>query len=403
MAFELQRKQDQKNLQLKAADAEKSTSREMRMLAAGGFDAASQALAPVQLDGGKGGMSPGIVQRAAQAGVAGSGGKLPHLGAIQGSFGRHDVSAVKAHAGGNAAAACEDMGASAYASGNAVAFKGQPDLHTAAHEAAHIVQQRAGVSLSGGVGKSGDAYERHADQVADAVVQGKSAEGLLDKHGGGGGAGVQQQAIQMKGGLGDHLKSGAKAVSNALPGGAIWSSKATGNSVKKDHDRSGEKKKVWAMRAGSLIGQLFAPLVMAGGFFIAGTVKSYKNKKKNKKREREKLRFQQSPEGQKQVLGQRITDIMQGDSMFKACAEVKLSYMDVNTMIQHRLGLPGGKVPDWNVEEQETYLELEKVLRSKSEVISKAFAKQGLIEDEGSEVENDDPQPELEKNLVDDN
>lgn len=43
-----------------------------------------------------------------------------------------------------------------------------------------MVQQRGGVQLKGGVGEADDAYERHADAVADAVVQGKSAEGLLD-------------------------------------------------------------------------------------------------------------------------------------------------------------------------------------------------------------------------------
>ncbi len=71
------------------------------------------------------------------------------------------------------------MGASAYATGNQVAFAGQPDLHTAAHEAAHFVQQRQGVQLYGGVGVVGDVYERQADAVADAVVAGKSAAGLL--------------------------------------------------------------------------------------------------------------------------------------------------------------------------------------------------------------------------------
>lgn len=71
------------------------------------------------------------------------------------------------------------MGARAYAMGNHVAFGIQPDLHTAAHEAAHVVQQRAGVSLSGGVGQAGDAYERHADAVDDRVVAGESAEALL--------------------------------------------------------------------------------------------------------------------------------------------------------------------------------------------------------------------------------
>src|SRR6185503_888478 len=59
-----------------------------------------------------------------------------------------------------------------------------PDLHTAAHEAAHVVQQRAGVQLKGGVGEAGDPYERHADAVASLVVQGASAESLLDQFAG---------------------------------------------------------------------------------------------------------------------------------------------------------------------------------------------------------------------------
>jgi hypothetical protein len=93
---------------------------------------------------------------------------LPFLDTIQASFGEHDLSGVHAHIGGQAADACADIGATAYASGQDVAFAGPPDLHTAAHEAAHVVQQRSGVHLEGGVGESGDAYEREADDVADA-------------------------------------------------------------------------------------------------------------------------------------------------------------------------------------------------------------------------------------------
>jgi hypothetical protein len=119
------------------------------------------------------------VQRAASAGVSGSGGPLPHLDAIQQSFGAHDVSGVKAHVGDRAAAASRAIGAEAYATGNDVAFRHAPDLHTAAHEAAHVVQQRQGVQLKGGVGRAGDQYECHADAVADLVVRGESAEALL--------------------------------------------------------------------------------------------------------------------------------------------------------------------------------------------------------------------------------
>jgi len=149
------------------------------------FSEQEAALSPVQRDR-PSGQSTGDIQAAAQQGVASGGGALPHLGAIQRSFGRHDVTAVQAHTDGAAREATDAIGANAYASGNHVALGGGgTDLHTVAHEAAHIVQQRAGVQLSGGVGQSGDPYERHADAVADAVVQGKSAEGLLDTMAGG--------------------------------------------------------------------------------------------------------------------------------------------------------------------------------------------------------------------------
>jgi hypothetical protein len=146
---------------------------------------------------------PGALHETAAKGVSGGGGQLPHLDQIQSSFGHHDVSGVQAHTGGAAAAAATGaMGAEAYATGNSVAF-GSPDpsLHTAAHEAAHVVQQRGGVQLKGGVGAAGDAYERHADAVADAVVQGKTAQPLLDQHasaGGGGSAAVQHKALQFE-------------------------------------------------------------------------------------------------------------------------------------------------------------------------------------------------------------
>ena len=125
------------------------------------------------------------VHEAAGRGIAGGGGALPHSDRIQASFGGFDVSGISAHVGGAASDACKDMGASAYATGSSVAFKGAPDLHTAAHEAAHIVQQQAGVSLPGGVGAVGDRYEQHADKVADAVVAGRSAEPILSQMGGG--------------------------------------------------------------------------------------------------------------------------------------------------------------------------------------------------------------------------
>lgn len=119
------------------------------------------------------------VHEAAQRGVSGSGSALPHLDVIQRAFGRHDVSKIQAHTGDAATHASIAIGAEAYATGNHVAFAGMPDLRTAAHEAAHVVQQRAGVHLKRGIGETGDAYERNADEVADRVVRGESAADLL--------------------------------------------------------------------------------------------------------------------------------------------------------------------------------------------------------------------------------
>jgi Domain of unknown function (DUF4157) len=140
------------------------------------------------------------VHGAADAGTRGASSELPHREAIQRSFGRHDVSGISAHTDAHAAAGARAMGAEAFATGAHVAFANPtPSLHTAAHEAAHVVQQRSGVSLKGGVGAAGDAHEQHADEVADLVVQGKSAEPLLDRHAGDGGqAAASPGAVQRQ-------------------------------------------------------------------------------------------------------------------------------------------------------------------------------------------------------------
>jgi|GEM_PF-3309488 len=151
-------------------------------LAGKDFAAQEAALAPegpVQMRSAGESKQGGDVQAAAAQGVQGGGQAMPHLDQIQASFGRHDVGGVQAHVGGDAKEASESIGAEAYATGNDVAFKQQPDVFTAAHEAAHVVQQQAGVQLAGGVGQAGDAYEQNADAVAAKVVAGESAESLL--------------------------------------------------------------------------------------------------------------------------------------------------------------------------------------------------------------------------------
>lgn len=139
------------------------------------------------------------VHAVARGGLAGAESRLPHLETIQASFGRHDVRGVAAHLDGRAAAASRVLGAHAYASGDAVAFRSAPDLFTAAHEAAHVVQQRSGVALSDGLGRAGDRYEVHADEVAQLVVRGASAEGALDRMvGAGRGAAPAAVAVQRR-------------------------------------------------------------------------------------------------------------------------------------------------------------------------------------------------------------
>ena len=139
-------------------------------------------------------MDTAQIHEVAKRGTSSTGGPLPYLDVIQRSFGKHDVSGVAAHTDASAVAASRAIDAAAYTTGNHVAFAESPSLRTAAHEAAHAVQQRSGVQLLGGVGQVGDPHEQHADAVADLVVQGRSAEALLDTHAGGAaGPSVQRQ------------------------------------------------------------------------------------------------------------------------------------------------------------------------------------------------------------------
>lgn len=125
-------------------------------------------------------VSKGRIREAAAEGVKTPSASLPHTQRIQDAFGHHDVSRIRAHVGPQATRSAA-MRAAAYAVGDHVAFAGTPSLHTAAHEAAHVIQQRRGVHLAGGVGEVGDTHERHADEVADHVAAGRSAEHLLDR------------------------------------------------------------------------------------------------------------------------------------------------------------------------------------------------------------------------------
>lgn len=117
----------------------------------------------------------------AESGISSDAGALPHKSTVERSFGR-DLSFIRAHVGGQAATAAKMLGAQAYATGNDVAFSTPPDLHTAAHEAAHVVQQHQGVMCKGDGGMMGtesEQAERQADAIADRVVAGQSAADLF--------------------------------------------------------------------------------------------------------------------------------------------------------------------------------------------------------------------------------
>ncbi len=139
------------------------------------------------------------VHRDAQAGIATASEPLPHGDRIQASFGRHDIGATRAAIGEPATEANKRMGSLAYTSGTRIGFANQPDVKLAAHEAAHVVQQRSGAKLPDGVGRAGDEYEQQADAAAEAVERGESAEPILDRgnHAGPTGAApVVQQKLQ---------------------------------------------------------------------------------------------------------------------------------------------------------------------------------------------------------------
>lgn len=158
------------------------------------------------------------IHEAAKLGTSGLNMPLPYFDAIQRSFGRHDISGVAAHTDTAASAAARTMAAAAFTTGDHVAFARRPSLHTAAHEVAHVIQQRGGIQLAGGVGTAGDRHEQHAEAVANLVVQGRSSEDLLDVYNprteDGGRAGA---APQMKAERGMTATQGSAVQMKSLP------------------------------------------------------------------------------------------------------------------------------------------------------------------------------------------
>lgn len=165
----------------------------------GGRVAAPAGSVAVQMIGGGGPRrrDDGEVKRAAAAAVATGTTTPPFLSEVQRSFGHHDVGGARVHSGPTAVAGARAIGAEALTLGEDVVLPPNPSLKMVAHEFAHVVQQRGGVDVPGGVGRPGDAYERHADAVAERAVSGRSAVDLLDGVAGGpGGAREAGAAVQ---------------------------------------------------------------------------------------------------------------------------------------------------------------------------------------------------------------
>lgn len=90
-----------------------------------------------------------------------------------------DLSQVRVHADAEAARLAARLSAKAFTVGSDVYFANgeyRPDTGSGrfllAHELTHVAQQRRGVRLDEGMGRTGDAYERQADAVADRVTRG---------------------------------------------------------------------------------------------------------------------------------------------------------------------------------------------------------------------------------------
>lgn len=113
--------------------------------------------------------------------------RIPHHDTLARAFGHHELRSVRASVGSSAAATLTRHGAVALAQGSRVFFEAQPSLWVAAHEAAHVIQQRLGARPEA-VGEA--KLETHADQIADVVIAQRSAERALDNTPGAGGPSV---------------------------------------------------------------------------------------------------------------------------------------------------------------------------------------------------------------------
>lgn len=143
------------------------------------------------------------------AAVASGGRPLPFYDQLAAAFAPYDLAGIRAHDGPDAAAAASAIGARAFATGDAVGFAEAPSLHTAAHEAVHVLQQRAGL-VADGIGAADDHHERAADAIADRVVAGDHVGAALGDLLGSA-AGAPSVAVQRR------LHHGGRVIDSTTP------------------------------------------------------------------------------------------------------------------------------------------------------------------------------------------
>jgi hypothetical protein len=113
-------------------------------------------------------------EQLATSALAEPGQPLPERSQLEAAFGGHDLGGVTVHRGPGATRVLQRLGAEGLAGGEHIVLAPSASRHTLIHEAAHVIQQRAGL---GGFGDA--ATERAADQIASLVLAGQSAAHLL--------------------------------------------------------------------------------------------------------------------------------------------------------------------------------------------------------------------------------
>lgn len=116
-----------------------------------------------------------LQQLAGNRAVAGLRARPPHEEDLRRSFGPHYPEGTIAITGPAAVEANTGLGTSGLAAGGAVAFAADPSLELAAHEMAHVVQQRRGLGAA-----STQDHEEQARRIGEVTARGGSSAPLLD-------------------------------------------------------------------------------------------------------------------------------------------------------------------------------------------------------------------------------